>query len=38
MTDLVTRWQTLASNAVNVGVSTAGLVGALGNTEFSSRC
>lgn len=34
MADLVTRWQTLASNTINVGVSTAGLVGALGNTKF----
>ena len=34
MTDLVTRWQTLASNTINVGVSTAGLVGALGNAKF----
>ena len=34
MSDLVTRWQTLASNTINVGVSTAGLVGALGNAKF----
>ena len=34
MSDLVTRWQTLASNTINVGVSTAGLVGALGNSKF----
>ena len=34
MTDLVTRWQTLASNTINAGVSTAGLVGALGNAKF----